>query len=51
MTYGWEYCRWVRAKRFRYRKLDHKPETHGLAWREGGFKEFIYVEGVVDWLN
>lgn len=51
LTHGWVYCRWGRARRFKDGKPDDKPETHGLAWRDGGFKEFTDVGGVVDWLG
>jgi hypothetical protein len=49
ITHGWVYCRWGRAKRFKEGKSVDVPATHGAAWKDGGFKEFSDVAGVVNW--
>jgi hypothetical protein len=49
ITHGWVYCRWGRARRFKDGKSADVPAAHGAAWKDGGFKEFSDVKGVVDW--
>ena len=50
VTYGWVYCRWGRARKFKDGKAADVPEAHGPAWK-GGFREFTDVEGAPDWLG
>jgi hypothetical protein len=54
LTHGLTYCRWGRARSMQNAgSLDEETgkRIHGDVWREGGFRNFTDVEGVVDWLG
>jgi hypothetical protein len=54
LTHGLAYCRWGRARSMQNAgSLDEETgkRIHGDVWREGGFRNFTDVKGVVDWLG